>query len=81
MLYRLADYGMPSGKAYTIDDKGIIYLHTNQGLCTFPEFTNHTENKVSLPPGSVAHVDLIEQGGMRKIVVLTDANGVADNPI
>ena len=81
VLYRLADYGMPSGKSFTIDDKGIIYLHTNQGLCTFPEFTNHTENKVSLPPGSVAHVDLIEQGGMRKIVVLTDNLTQADNKL
>lgn len=80
-LVRLAEYGMPEGCSYSVDDNGKVYLWTNQGLCEALPFQNLTENKVSLPAGDTCHVSVVDQNGFSKVVVLTDGNGTADNKL
>jgi len=80
-LIKLADYGVPKGKAYAQDDNGNIFIHSNQGLCVGLPFKNLTEEKVSLPSGDHCFTELIEKNGMQKIVILTDGNGDADNKL
>ena len=80
-LVKVADYGVPGGKPYTEDDSGQVFIHSNQGLCSLFPFKNLTEDKVSLPPGDACFVELIEQNGFKKVLVLTDGNGIADNTL
>jgi len=80
-LVQVADYGVPDGKPYTKDDNGNIFIHSKQGLCSLFPFKNLTEDKVSLPPGEVCFVEQIEHNGFKKVVVLTDGNGLADNAL
>ncbi|MCK5919394.1 MAG: hypothetical protein KAG66_00530 [Methylococcales bacterium] len=78
-LVRLAEYGTPKGVPHTTDDKGTIYLWTNQGLCMLFPFENLTEDKTSLPPGAHVHAKHVQHGGYSKVVVLTDGLGTGDN--
>lgn len=80
-LVRVAEYGVPSGVPYTIDDSGTVFLWTKQGLCSALPFQNMTEVKVSLPTGKVCFSALVEQNGFKKVVVLTDGEGDADNSL
>ena len=80
-LVKVADYGVPAGKPYTVDDSETVFIHSNQGLCSLFPFTNLTEDKVSLPAGDACFVELIEQNGFKKVLVLTDGNGTADNTL
>ena len=78
---RVASYGTPEGVPFTKDDAGNIYVHSNQGLCSFFPFENLTEEKVSLPAGNQCYTEFIENDGFKKILVLTDAQGQADNSL
>jgi len=80
-LVRIAQYGVPSGIPYTKDDLGNIFIWTHQGVCNAFPFENMTERKLSLPSGDVCFTQVIEQKGLRKIVVLTDGKGLADNKL
>jgi len=80
-LVRLAQYGVPDGVSYTKDDTGKLFMWTKQGLCSMLPFKNLTEDKVSLPPGNVCYTKLVEQSGRKKVVVLTDSQGYADNKL
>ena len=80
-LVRLAQYGTPDGVPYTQDDTGKIYIWSNQGLCEALPFQNLTEQKVSLAAGNVCYTKLVEQNGRRKVVIMTDGNGSADNTL
>jgi len=80
-LVRIAQYGVPSGIPYTKDDLGNIFIWTHQGVCNAFPFENMTERKLSIPSGDVCFTKVIEQKGLRKIVVLTDGKGVADNKL
>jgi hypothetical protein len=79
LLVRVAEYGVPRGVPYTAADTGKVYLWTKQGLCSLFPFENLTEDKVSLPPGSRAHIKYVQHGGYNKVVVLTDGLGIGDN--
>jgi len=81
VLVRLAEYGAPSGEPFTRLDSGQVYFWTNQGLCSVFPFKNHTESKLSVPPGAVCSAALVEQHGQRKIISLTDGRGHADNKL
>jgi len=80
-LVRIAQYGVPSGVPYSTDDLGNVFIWTHQGLCKLFPFENMTERKLSVPTGDVCFVQVVEQLGLRKIVVLTDGNGTADNKL
>ncbi len=79
-MVRVAEYGVPSGKPFAVDDYGTVFIQTNQGVCSLFPFTNLTEQKVSLPPGEFCDVSIVEQDGIKKLVVLTDGLGISDNP-
>lgn len=78
-LVRLAEYGVPKGVPHTTDDKGVVYLWTNQGLCKLFPFENVTEDKTSLAPGAHVHIKHVQHRGYSKVVVLTDGLGTGDN--
>jgi len=80
-LTRVAKYGVPDGVPATKDDTGTVFLWTKQGLCSALPFTNLTSQKCSLPTGNVCTSAVVEQNGFRKVVVLTDAEGTADNQL
>lgn len=80
-LARLADYGTPKGVPYHLDDYGLLHIWSNQGLCRALPFENTTEEKVSVPPGNLCHMKLVEQNGFKKLIVITDAQGSADNKL
>ena len=78
-LVQLADYGVPRGKPYAVADDGVVYFWTNQGVVRLFPFENVTQEKVSLEPGAVVDVTLIEQNGFRRLLVLVDEMGRSDN--
>lgn len=80
-LVRVAEYGVPAGVPYIVEDNGKVLMWTNQGLCEFAPFTNLTGGKVSVAPGSKAHVGHLVTEGYEKVVVLTDGQGRSDNQL
>jgi len=77
-LVEVTDFGTPLGKSI-ISSRGVAFVWTNEGLCTFPEFSNLTEATISVPPGMACSANLFEYEGSRYSVVLTDGAGAADN--
>ncbi len=68
-LGRIADYGVPSGYPGTVDpDTGQVWCLTQRGVISFPPFTNHTEDKVSLNPGMWASSSLVDSRGFKRLV-------------
>lgn len=80
-LVKLAEYGVPTGKPFCMDDGNTLFVHSNQGLCVASPFKNLTEDKVSLPAGDSNHVSFVEKDGFKKIVILTDGIGTEDNKL
>jgi hypothetical protein len=81
VLTRIAEYGVPAGRALAEADDGTFYIHTNQGLCKLFPFENLTEDKLSLAPGDLCYTEVIEDGGYTRVVTMTDGNGAADNEL
>ncbi len=79
-LVKLADYGVPQGIPYVVDDDDKLYLWTHQGLCGMMPFVNMTEGKVVVDSGQTCHVEIVNQDGFKKIVVLVNTDGITDNP-
>jgi len=78
-LSLLADYGVPKGTQASTDPNGIVYFWTNRGLCRVPEFTNLTQERVSVPPGSKCTTAFIEQQGYNRVVISTTDSGLTNN--
>lgn len=82
-LARLAPYGVPPGRAFARTAEGVVYMHTYRGVCASPHadgsFVNLTQKKVSLPAGASCSTAIVEQGGIRRFVALTDGSGEAYN--
>ena len=80
-LVRLADYGVPPGRAYSVDDTGKAFIWTKQGVCSALPFENLTEQKVSLAAEGRCYAEVVEQNGFNKLVVLTQSEGTPDNSL
>jgi len=78
---KIANYGTPKGKPITKLPEGGCYVWTKRGVCSYPDFVNHTETKVSLPPGNGASTALFDYGGSRYILCCTDGAGVGYNAL
>ena len=76
---QLVDYGAVPGSAGDVTAEGVGYFWTTRGLCKAMPFSNLTEEKVSMPPGSVAYSKLLYLDGMVQFVTVTDGSGVAYN--
>ncbi|MBF5006846.1 hypothetical protein [Diaphorobacter caeni] len=70
----LADYGTVAGMPWALDGKRLL-IWTKRGLCQFPEFTNLTERRVSVAPGTHAGAAVIEAGGQVRFVASLHAGG------
>lgn len=79
VLQTLASYGVPPGDT-AAKDGGATYLWTKRGVCRYPEFTNLTERRVSVPPGSVANTSVIHDRGQVRFLACLAAGGHAFNP-
>lgn len=80
-LTELANYGVPHGHLAAKDAYENTFIWTNRGVCVLDPFTNMTLDKVSLPPGAVDSVAVIEQQGIEKFIILTDEKGLANNAV
>lgn len=70
----LADYGTVAGMPWALDGKRLL-IWTKRGLCQFPEFSNLTERRISVAPGSHAAAAVIEAGGQVRFVASLHAGG------
>lgn len=77
-LQTLSDYGVPPGLT-AARDGGQTYLWTKRGVCRYPEFTNLTERRVSVPPGSVANTTVVHDRGQVHFLACLAAGGAAFN--
>ena len=73
-LAELASYGVVPGMPWAKDDKRLL-IWTQRGLCQYPEFTNLTERRVSVAPGTHAASAVIEQDGQVRFVTALHAGG------
>lgn len=80
-LMKVADYGVPFGKACAVDDTGKAFIWTKQGICEALPFNNLTEQKLSLAAEGSCYTDIVEQNGFSQFVVLTTEEGAADNKL
>lgn len=77
-LAELASYGVVPGMPWAKDDKRLL-IWTQRGLCQYPEFTNLTERRVSVAPGTHAASAVIEQDGQVRFVTALHAGGTPFN--
>jgi len=80
-LVRIAEYGVVQGKPIAVTDQGLLFVWTNQGVCSLFPFQNLTEDKVSLPAGCICSTAIIERNGYEQFMVLNDGSGTAFNKI
>jgi len=80
-LVRVAEYGVPPGRPYSVDDMGVVFIWTKQGVCSALPFQNLTEQKLSLAAEDLCYTEVVEQNGFRKFVVLAGDGGTADNKL
>jgi len=78
-LVPLATYGVPPGRPFCKNKNGIVYMHTNRGVCTAFPFTNLTEQKTRYPSSSACSTAIVEQDGATNFLTLTDGAGVTFN--
>lgn len=78
-LVRVADYGVVNGRSIVIGPDGKGYLHTSRGVCSAMPFTPLTEDRVSLPMGSICSAALMHHNGIFKYIGLHDNSGLAFN--
>ena len=79
VLQTLASYGVPAGDV-AANDGGTTYIWSKRGVCRYPEFTNLTERRVSVPPGSIANTTVIHDRGQVRFLACLAAGGHAFNP-
>lgn len=79
VLQTLASYGVPDGDVAAKDGQ-TTYIWTKRGVCRYPEFTNLTERRVSVPPGSVANAAVVHDRGQVRFLACLAAGGQAFNP-
>lgn len=73
-LVRLADYGTVRGLPWAEDGNRLL-IWTQRGLCQFPEFTNLTERRVSVAPGTHAAAAVLELDGQVRFAACLHAGG------
>lgn len=78
-LQLLAGYGVVPGNPITKTAEGTALIYTKRGICAYPPFTNLTEDKALFPIGGQCSTAVVDQGGIKKLVVLTDGTGEAFN--
>jgi hypothetical protein len=78
-LTRLADYGVPRGRAFTKAPDSSVKMFTNRGVCTALPFENLTEKKALFAPGQQCSTALVLQDGIQKFVTLSDGSGAPYN--
>jgi hypothetical protein len=79
-LQTLADYGTVPGSPTSRDyGSDTLYLWTTRGVCKALPFVNLTEEKVSLPPGSVASTSFLDVKGTKRFLIMTDTLGNSFN--
>ena len=79
LIQTLADYGVPAGDVAALDGNA-TYIWTKRGVCCYPEFTNLTERRVSVAPGSVANTTVVHDRGQVRFLACLAAGGHAFNP-
>lgn len=78
-LTRLCDYGVVSGRPFARHPTTkTMYIHTTRGICTFP-FANLTEDRLSLPTGSLCSTAVIHCDGIVQFIALHNG-GANFNP-
>jgi hypothetical protein len=78
-LAKLADYGVPRGRAITRLPDGTLRLWTYRGVCEALPFKNLTEKKALFAPGNNCSTALVAQDGIQKFIALTDGEGAPYN--
>lgn len=68
----LADYGVVPGYPMRKSVDGQVFIHSKRGQCKAAPFTNLTQGKCSLAPGSRCSSALVDQRGIKQFLVLTD---------
>lgn len=78
-LNLLANYGVPSGRAFVKTPDGKVRIFSNRGVCEAMPFENQTEKKALFAPGVQCSTALVDQNGIQKFVALSDGSGVPYN--
>lgn len=76
----LANYGAPPGKAVAAAGANQWFIWTARGLCQFPDFTNLTERRVSVPPGASVNTAVVYDRGEERFIACVQRGGEAFNP-
>jgi len=80
ILKVLAEYGVPPGSSILHQpDSEDVYIYTYNGICSYPDFKNLTEEKCSFPSGSEVATAMFIRDGIEQFIVLTDGLGEAYN--
>lgn len=79
VLNRVATYGVVSGRPVVKLPNDTLLIHTVRGVCSFPPFTALTEDKVSLPMGTICSTKMVYSNGIKKFIALHDGGGEAFN--
>ena len=79
-FFQLADYGVTPGRPCAFDHAtGQMFLATLRGVCSYPPFTNHTQDNVSLDFGDNSATGVIDQGGFRRFVTIINGSSTPHN--
>ena len=74
-LQTLANYGAPIGKPILRLPEGGALIWTDRGVCSFPNFTNLTNDHVSVTAGTACATSLFEHKGSRYMLCSNDGIG------
>jgi hypothetical protein len=75
----IAEYGVVPGRSMLKLPTGQVLIHSTRGVCRALPFEEITQDKVSLPMGSVCNTALMHSNGVKKYIALHDGAGEAFN--
>ena len=78
-LNQVANYGVPIGHPYDIDENGNYFMWTHKGICKLNQFENLTNKIHELPSSPSVFSAIIEQNGYGRFVNLLGDKTDAEN--
>jgi len=78
-LQQVANYGIPIGHPYAIDENGNHFIWTHNGICKLNQFENLTNKIHELPSSPSVFSAIIEQNGYGRFVNLLGDKTDAEN--
>lgn len=75
----LAEYGVPPGRAWALDDDDSVLFWSKRGACRAMPFVNLTEDRVSVAPGTAAGAAILRHRGQKHFIATLRQGGAAFN--